>query len=146
MTAEDLLAGLLLEEPGRVAQLEGRLELEDLQDSQVQQLVGWLLERWRTQAVPSDYRELVNRFSRGSGNWENRMARWLSWVDSVVEKERTLDEVLDRIRESRRRSSLEGLQTAIRQAEQGGDEATVVGLIAEYNRLMKVKILSKVEG
>jgi len=146
MTAEDLLAGLLLEEPARVAFLRERLEMEDLQDPQVQRLVSWLMELWQQGALPSDHRALVNNLPRGSGEeWENRIARWLAWADGAVEKERTLDDVLQRIRKNRQRLSLENLQALIRKAEEAGDETATTRFVLEYNRLIKTAPGTKVK-
>ncbi|MBI3332737.1 MAG: DNA primase [Candidatus Omnitrophica bacterium] len=128
MTAEDLLAGLLLERPDRLVQLEGRLDPQDLQDLQVRRLVTWLMEG-----------EMTNRFPRGSEEWESRIARWLAHADAIAveEKERALDEVLQRIKENQRRAYMEGLKGSIRRAEEAGDEAKTTELVLEYNRFMK---------
>ena len=137
MSAEELLAGLLLEDPSRVEQLEGRLESEDLRDPQVRRLVDWMLTRWRSGSVPKDYREFLNDIPRGPGEWENRLARWLAAADSVEEKDRVWEELLNRIRANRQRASLEILRASIRQAEEVGDEGETSRLILEYSRLVK---------
>ena len=113
------------------------MELEDLRDPQVKRLLGWLMERWRQGTLPQDHRSLVNSLPRDSGDWENRIARWLAWADSVVEKNRVLEEVLQRIQKEKQKASLESLKALIRQAEESGDEATTYRLIGEYNRLLK---------
>jgi hypothetical protein len=139
MTAEDLLAGLLLEDPARVSRLAGRLEMETLKDLQVKRLVGWIMERWQCGKLPQDHRILLSALPREEGNWDGRLARWLAWADVVVEKERTLEELLLRIGENHRRASLEVLQASIRQAETSGDEPTATRLVLEYNRLVKTR-------
>ncbi len=137
MTAEDLLAGLLLENPNRVAQIEGRLEKEILKDPEVQRLVTWLTERWQRGKLPDDHHAFINSLPRGSGDWESRLARWLAWADTVEEKDRALDEVIEKIRSQKHRASLESLQDSIRQSEAAGDDSTTTQLVQEYNRLMK---------
>lgn len=134
---EELLAGLLLEEPGRIEQLEGRLEPGDLPDPQVQELVDWLFSRWREGALPRDHRQALNALASWRGGQENRVARWLAAADSVQEKERVLEDLLERIRRQRRRSSVEDLRTALREAERGGNDTEVSRLIGEINRLVR---------
>ncbi len=137
MSAEELLAGLLLEDPSRAEQLEGRLESEDLRDPQVRRLADWMLTRWRSGSGPKDYREFLNDLPRGSGEWENRLARWLAAADTVEEKDRVWEELLDRIHTNLQRASLETLRASIRQAEEAGDEGKTSRLILEYSRLVK---------
>lgn len=139
MSAEDLLAGLLLEEPGRIVQLAERLNMENLKDPDVQKLVHWLMAEAQGGSVPPGGRSLMSRLPRGSDEWVGRLAQWLAWADTVVEKEKTFEEVLKKIENGRRRASLDGLQSLIRQAEEQGDEGATTQLILEYNRLIKVK-------
>ncbi len=139
VTAEELLAGLLLEEPARVARVADRLKMEELIDPEVQRLVDWLIQQWRQDAVPPDHRTVVNRLPRGSGHWENRVARWLACADTVLEKDQALEEVMARIHQQRRRASLQGLQLSIRKAEEQRDEVAAERLILEYNQLMKAQ-------
>ena len=136
--AEDVLAGLLLEEPRRVEQVEGRLDLEELEDPQVRHLITWLLERFKEGRLPASHTAFLNELPRAEGvDWQPRLAQWLAWADSIEEKERSLDEVLERIRSNRHRASLESLRDSIRQAEQARDDRAATRLIVEYNRLMK---------
>ena len=137
MTAEDLLAGLLLEEPTWIQRLNNRLGVEDLKDPSVQQLVSWLTEKWQQGTLPGDHRELVNSFPRDSGDWENRLAQWLAWADTIAEKDRAFEEVLERIRNGQRRDSIDTLRVSIRQAEESGDEVMATQLIFELNHLIK---------
>lgn len=137
VTAEDLLAGLLVEQPRRICQCEGRLDPEGLRDPDVRQLVAWLLNRKHEGKIPADHRALLTDFSRGSENLANRIARWLAWVDPLEEKDRILDEALERIEEIQRRLALESLKTSIRQSEEAGDEGRTTQLIQEFNHLMK---------
>lgn len=137
VTAEEGLSGLLLEEPNRVAFLEGRLEMDSLQDPQIQKLVSWLMSQWKNGTLPRDHRDLTAALPRGSGEWESKMARWLAWADTVEEKERALEEVLERIQKNQKDSHLGSLEKLIRQAEEAKDEGKAVELIQEYNRLIK---------
>ena len=139
MTAEELLAGLLLEEPVRVGRVVDRLKVEDLKDPEVQTLVDWLIQQWRREAIPADHRSVVSRLPRGSGSWESRMARWLACADTVVEKDQALEEVVARIQREGRRASLEDLRVSIQKAEAARDEAAAERLILEYNQLMKAQ-------
>jgi DNA primase len=138
VTAEELLAGLLLEEPARVARVADRLKVEDLVDPEVQKLVGWLIQQWRQDALPPDHRAVVNRLPRPSGHGENRLARWLACADTISEKDQVLEEVVARIHRERRRACLQNLQLSIRKAEEQRDEEATQRLILEYNRLIKV--------
>ncbi|MBI3317999.1 MAG: DNA primase [Candidatus Omnitrophica bacterium] len=141
MSAEDLLAGLIVEDPSRVAQLEGRLEPEQLKGEEVRELVSQLMNRSREKsALPRDHRELLNLFERGTGDWESRVIRWLAWADSVEEKDRALEEVIQCIQQGQRRTSLENLQASIRKAELSGDEETTAQLILQYNQLVKAPV------
>ena len=101
------------------------------------------MEAW---VVPKDHRELVNSLPRESGDWEGRLARWLAWADTIVEKERAFEEVMERIREGRSRDSLENLRASIQQAEEAGDETAVTHLVLEYNRLMKSSLSRQEES
>ncbi len=144
MTAEDLLAGLLLESPVRIGQIADRLDLNKIQDSDIRQMVTWLKEQWGRGVVPTEHRALLSQLPRGSGEWEGRCARWLAWVDTVEEKEKTLEEVLGKIDERQRRSFLESLRLSIRQAEETGDEKRASELIVEYSRFMKTNLTAPV--
>lgn len=137
VTAEEGLAGLLLEDPRRIAFLEGRLEASSLQDPEVQKLVSWLLDQSKEGTLPRDHRDLTSALPRGSSEWEGKMARWLAWADTVEEKERALEEVLERIQKSQKDSYRESLKALIRQAEEAGDEEKAVRLIREYNHLIR---------
>ncbi len=130
---EELLAGLLLEEPGRIAQLDGQLEPPDLQDPGVQELVGWLFTRWREGDLPADHRAALG-WRPGQ---EGRVARWLAAADSVQEKERVMEDLVERIRRERRRSSVEDLRGALQEAERGGNDAEVSRLISQINQLVR---------
>lgn len=142
LTAEDLLAGLLLEEPQWVAQVEGRLEPALLESEPVRRVVSWLIEQHREGALPADHRELLSRLPRGGGEVEGKVARWLAGADSVADKEQVLDEVIERLRRRRERATLEALQAMIREAETQGDGARAEQLILEYNRRIKEGALS----
>jgi len=138
MQPEDLLAGLLLEEPKRIAQIEGRLALENLKDPVIRHIVERLLEASKQGSLPKDHRHLAENMPREiTGQWESRLARWLAGADSIAEKDHALDDVLARIRRDRSKASLENLQTLIHQAEQAGDGERAEELILEYNRLIK---------
>ena len=137
ISAEGLLVGLLLEEPRLAESIAERLNLENLQDLEVRQLVHWLIERAQDGKASSDQRTLLSRLPRGSEHWEARIARWLAWADSIVEKDQALDEILERIEHSRHQVKREGLLDSIRDAEKTGDDQTTSRLIVEYNRLMK---------
>ncbi|MBI3615591.1 MAG: DNA primase [Candidatus Omnitrophica bacterium] len=147
MTAEELMVGLLLEDPRRVAQLTGRLKSELFQDPQVQQLVAWMIKRYEEGNLPSDHQGILNSLPReSSGEWESRMIRWLAWADTVEDKQRALEEVLLRIQNQRRRNSLENLQASIRQAEAARDDSAAARLILEYSRLVKADATEYVES
>lgn len=137
MSAEDLLAGLLLEDPRRVEQVAGRLDLEELRDPEVRRVVGRLMEQWSGGALPGDHREHLGDAARGSGEQETRVARWLAWADSMQEKERALDEVLENIHESGLRAGRERVLASLKQARELGDAAEEARLILELNHLIK---------
>lgn len=139
VSAEELLAGLLLEDPGLSRQLDGRLDVKDLQDSQVRELVSWLLENQGLGAVSAG-RAFLNERSRIEGDWENRMARWMAWADSTQEKEKALGELLERMRRQRHRVTLEELRESIRKAEEAGDAEVASRLLSDFNRLMKEQV------
>ena len=137
MTAEELVAGLLLEDPRKMTQLTGRLSSDLFQDPKIQELVTWLIKRSQEGNLPSDSRSVLNILPRESGEWDSRLARWIAWADTVEDKERVLEEALLRIQSQRRRVSLENLQASIRQAEEARDDSATTRLILEYNRLVK---------
>lgn len=138
MDPEGLLAGLLLEEPRRIEQVEGRLELTDLQVPEARRVIGWLMEQRKAGVLPPDHREVLNALPRDpSGETQALLARWLAWADSMQEKERVLDGVLERIHEGRRRASLENLMVSLRQAEAAGDSRATEQLLSEINRIVR---------
>ncbi|MBI3322756.1 MAG: DNA primase [Candidatus Omnitrophica bacterium] len=137
MTAEDLLVGLLLEDPRRVEQVAGRLDPEKIRDPEVRQVVSRLIERWNEGASGSDHRELLEAGPRGSGEPENRVYRWLAWADSMQEKERALDEVLERIQESGARARRERIMARLKEVRELGDAEEEARLISELNQLIK---------
>jgi DNA primase len=144
MTPEESLAGLLLEEPGRVRQVEERLPLEAVQDAQVREILSRLWQMNRSGTIPPDGRTFLAGLPReDSGAWEGRIVRWLAWADLVVDKEGTLEELLAKVKEGRVRSSLEALHLSIRQAEAQGQEQETAQLIAQYNTLMKSRSTKK---
>ncbi len=138
MDAEGLLAGLLLEEPARIEQVVGRLELDDLRLPEARRIMGWLLERRKAGALPADHREVLSALPRDpSGETQALLARWLAWADSMQEKERVMDGVVERIREGRRRASLQSLTASLREAEAAGDSETAAQLLSEINRMVR---------
>ena len=142
MSPEELLAGLLLEDPARMAQLQGRLDPQDLQDPEVRQLVLWLVERME-QADEPDPRSFLSSLPEGSGEWEGRLARWLAWADSMQEKELIFTEVVERIHTLKHQAEMEKLRTSIRQAEESGDQETALRLISEFNQRMKGRAVAR---
>lgn len=139
VSAEEGLAGLLLEDPGLGAQLQGQLDLQDLQDPQVREMISWLLENTGLGA-DSAGRTFLNGRPRGAGDWENRMARWMAWADSTQEKDKAFWELLERIRSRRHRMTLDELRELIRKAEETGDAQTAARLLSDFNRLMKEQV------
>ena len=135
MSPEELLAGLLLEDPERAVQLQGQLDPEDLQDSQVRQLVGWMIERADHPETPGDSRAFLSSLSESSGEWESRIARWLAWADSMQEKERTFSDVVEKIHALKRQAEMEKIRSSIRQAEESGDHETALRLTSEFQRM-----------
>ncbi len=135
MSPEELLAGLLLEDPSRAVQLQGQLDLEDLQDPGVRQLVGWMIERADHPETQGDSRAFLNGLSESSGEWENRIARWLAWADSMQEKERTFSDVVEKIHALKRQAEMEKIRSSIRQAEESGDHEMVLRLTSEFQRM-----------
>lgn len=138
---EEVLAGLLLEDPSRIGQVEGRIELEDCRDPEVRRVIERLLDDLREGNLPDNPREFWKQPPPGSGEgaWEGRMARWLAEADSIEDKERAMDELVARIHASRHQESVEGLRVSLRQAEELGNEPESNRLIAEINRLVKVQ-------
>jgi hypothetical protein len=120
--------------------VEDRLGLEELRDPHVQQLVKCLQDLFKQGKLPADHKELLRHVPRGSQEWEGSFARWLDLAQTVSEKERALDELLEKMHSQRRRDSLENLKTGIRQAEASGDERKTASLIREYNRLVKESV------
>ncbi len=145
MTAEESLAGLLLEDPRRVAQIEGRLSSEWISDPQARQAVDWLLKRGQEGDLPGDHRAFLNGLPPEAGEFKSRVARWLAWAEIVEEKEKALEEILVQIQKQRRRVSLESLRASILQAEEARDESTAARLILEYSRLVRAD-LAEVTG
>lgn len=143
MSAEGLLAGLLLEAPERIRAVAGRLDPEGLQDSQVRSFINWLLACWQGGGLAQDPQALRARVPREPGDLGDRIARWLAWADSVVEKDEALEEVLDRIEKNRHRDRQDHLLSRLQAAERAGDERAVSELILEYNRLLKERPLAR---
>jgi len=141
LSPEEVLAGLLLEDPTRTGQVEGRVDLEDCRDPEVRRVIERLLSGLRDGNLPSDPRDLWKQLHRGSeeAEQESRMIRWLAEADSIEDKERAMDELVARIHASRRQESVEGLRVSLRQAEELGNETESNRLIAEINRLVKVQ-------
>ena len=139
MTAEESLAGLLLENPAVVSRVADQLELENFQDADVRDLVAWLLQRAQQGMPAVGHREIVHALARGSAERESRFARWLAWVDTVHEdeKQRALEDLLSRVRKNKRDASTEQLRVSIRLAEEQGDEEAATRFILELNRLMR---------
>ena len=137
LSAEEVLAGLLLEDPGRAGQVEGRIESAEIRDPAVLQVVQRVLEGWRDGSLPGNPQELWKEFQRTPGEWEGRMVRWLAEADSIEDKDRALDELVARIHASRRQESVDGLRVSLQRAEELGNESETVRLVAEINRLVK---------
>lgn len=136
-TPEDLLAGLLLEEPSRWLYVEERLHAEELREPMVRDFIQFLKQRHEEGKLPKDHRELLRGIPGSSGEWQGSCAQWLALADTVSEKEKTLDELLAKVQSQRRRASLESLKALIRQAEASGDETQTVSLVEEYSRLVR---------
>ena len=137
LAPEEVLAGLLLEDPRQAGQVEGRVNLEELRDPLVRQVVGRLLEKWPEADSGAGPRDLRKGFPEASEQERGRMARWLAEADSIEEKERALDELVARIRSSRQQESLGGLRASLREAEELGNEKEANRLIAEINRMVR---------
>jgi len=143
MSAEDLLAALLLENPNRIRQVEGRIAMEDLTDLSVRAWLEWLLKRFDQGQVPVDHRPFAQELPRDSGEWDSRVAQWLAWADSIQDKERVLDEVIAKIHAGKRKLSMDQMRVAIREAEQSGDEPKAAQLVMEYSQLVKQQTVKK---
>ncbi len=139
LSAEEVLAGLLLEDPARTAQVDGRIEVEEIRDPAARQVIERLLENWRNGSLPENPQALWKQFQREPGEWEGRMGRWLAEADSIEDKDRALDELVARIRANRRQESVDGLRVSLRRAEGSGDSSEADRLIAEINRLVKLQ-------
>ncbi len=140
LSAEEGLAGLLLEDPARGAGLQGQLDLQDLEDPQVREVISWLLEN-SGQPAGSAGRAFLTGRTGGTGEWENRMARWRAWADATQEKEKALEELVERIRSRRHRMTLDELRELIRKAEEAGDSEKAARLLSDFNRLMKEQMV-----
>ncbi|MDO8729676.1 MAG: DNA primase [Candidatus Omnitrophota bacterium] len=138
LSAEEVVAGLLLEDPSRAGQLEGRIGPEDCRDPAVRQVVERLMAGCREGNLPADPKELWKQFQRAPGEWEGRMARWLAEADTIEDKDRALDGLVQRIQANRRQESVEGLRVSLRKSEELGNDGETVRLIAEINRLVKL--------
>ncbi|MCM8812239.1 MAG: DNA primase [Candidatus Omnitrophica bacterium] len=138
-TAEESLAGLLMENPQRMALVADRLSTQMIQDPLVRRVIEWLTERFSEQQLPEDHRRIVDALGRDAGDAQSRFVRWLAWADTVEEEEKewTVNDLLRRIEEERRKASVESLKASIRQAEEAGDQEKAVLLVLEMNRLIK---------
>lgn len=136
---EELLAGLLLEDSERIVSLRDRLNPEELQDPAVREWVQWLLEKGSV-----DTQGFLNSRAAGErGEWEKRLARWVGWADSTLEKERSFSDVVEKIHEIKHQTEVEQLRESLRQAESAGDHESAARLIAEISRRMKGRALAK---
>lgn len=143
MSAEDLLAALLLEDPNRIRQVEGRVSVEDLLDPSARAWLEWLLNQFDQGQIPVDHRPFARELPRDSGEWDSRLAQWLAWADSIQDKERVLDEVIAKIHAGKRKCSMDQMRVAILAAEQSGDEPKAAQLIMEYSQLVKQQTVKK---
>lgn len=141
VSPEEVLAGLLLEDTSRIGQVEGRIELEDIQSPAVRTVMERLLNGWRDGELSENQPQFWKRFQQESGEWEARMARWLAEADSIEEedKERAIEALVGRIRTSRRQESMEMLRASLRRAEELGNESEANRLLVEINRLVRLQ-------
>lgn len=140
---EEELVGLLLEDLRRVEQVAGRLDLEEIGDPEVREVLGRLMELSSEGSLPADHREVLSGWQAESGERGNRLARWLAWADSIQEKERALDGVLEKIRKEGQRSVGDRILKELKRASELGDEGEKDRLIAEYTQLIKNRNVPK---
>lgn len=139
LSPEEVLAGLMLEDPSRISELDGRLELERVRDASARDVIERLMNDWRDGNPAASAQEACKKFQRAPGEWDGRMARWLAEADAVEDKERAIDELVARIQARGLQESLDTLRVALRKAEELGDEKETNRLIMEISRLIKLQ-------
>lgn len=131
--AEQLLLGLVLDDPRYLARLSAELSLDDVQDDDIRQALARLIPQAEVSddAVAGEIRALKHGVSASV------VVQALMESERTDDKTRAFEDCLRRLQEQVRRRKLMEKQAAIQAAEQTGDDAQITALIGEYNQLLK---------
>ena len=134
---ERLLVRLMLEEAGFINRIKERLEPADFQDEQISRIVSImfdLLEQGRD-ITPS---KLLNYFQDEGALQVICESTFLPEI-SEQEKERVVDDCIQRVKNERARVKRQRLHEEIKAAQHLGDEEGLLRLMHEFHHLVKTK-------
>ncbi len=132
-TAEQLLLGLVLDDPRYLARVRTDLTLDEVDDAQVLAVLQQLIDAAERgdEAVAETIRTLRH------GELSSAVARAVMESERVEDKARAWDDCVRWLHAEARRRKLLAKQVEIQAAESTGDEAQTTTLIGEYNQLVK---------
>ena len=134
--AERLLSALLLEDPARCALLQERLSLDEVTDAALRRILSVVCELALTgrSTTPA---QVVSRVSeQGDGALVSEL---VALAQSVSSKDGAFEDCIRRVQTNARTRRLASLREQLQAAQEGGHEADVQRLLAEYQQLTKIQ-------
>ena len=128
---ERLLAALVLDEPSRWQEIQGRFSLDEVTDPALQQILGVVgeLEAAGRPATPA---HVVSRLPEsGQGALVSAL---VELAQATAAKDDALQDCLRRIRANTRKRELANVREQIRAAQDAGHESEVERLLADYQQ------------
>ena len=150
---ERLLTALVVEEPSRWTQVQGRFSMEDMTDPTLRRMLGVVAELVEAHR-PASPAQLVSRLSAEGqapppnlpsqkstgdlvGGQGALVAELIALAQSVSSKDEALTDCLRRVRATARTRRLAQLREQIQAAQDAGREQTMHELLADYQRQVK---------
>lgn len=133
--AERIVLKLILDEGNDILEeVKSQLKPEEFSSPPIVKLATYIyqLDFWKGERPLS---KLINRLD--DSKLVSLITEILTNDEKIIDRERTLNDCVRRIKEDRRKQRLTSLQNQIRSHQSAGDEIGVARLVSEYNDLIK---------
>ncbi len=134
--AEKIIVGLILDEGNDILEeVKSRLKPEEFRSPQIVKLLTHIYESDFHKKEEKHLSKLINRL--GDNELVSLTTEIITHNEKIIDKERTLNDCIRRIKEDNRKERLASLQNQIKSHQSAGDEISVARLVSEYNDLIK---------
>jgi len=133
-SAEKMILALLLEGPGTVDKIKGKLKEDDFKDTTARDVVSAIFG-FRDKNEDVSPASLISHLGSDS-KAAFLVSEAVSISDTIMDKERALEDCVARIKKDNLKDRLERIQQEIREAHSLKEENRVKRLVTEYNALV----------